>query len=119
MNASEMEAVSCGRVCFQRGFRVYGVVDMGFSHRDNNVEFEGTEDLGNGLKALFTLEAGFAADTGERKQNGRLFGRQAFVGLSGRFGTLLAGCLDMPFHFLLSDLDPFHRKTSSGLKPRP
>lgn len=42
----------------------------------------GVEDLGNGLKAVFILESGFSADTGASGQNGRLFGRQAWVGLS-------------------------------------
>ncbi|AXV84410.1 porin [Ralstonia solanacearum] len=42
----------------------------------------GTEDLGGGTKALFTLESGFAPDTGTSNQGGRLFGRQAWVGLS-------------------------------------
>ncbi|AEI82303.1 porin gram-negative type (plasmid) [Cupriavidus necator N-1] len=41
----------------------------------------GQEDLGNGLKALFVLESGFNLDTGTSQQSGRLFGRQAFVGM--------------------------------------
>lgn len=42
----------------------------------------GREDLGAGNHALFTLESGFAPSTGQSFQGGRLFGRQAFVGLS-------------------------------------
>ncbi len=41
----------------------------------------GTEDLGGGLKAVFVLESGFNLDTGTSQQSGRLFGRQAFVGV--------------------------------------
>src|SRR5262249_39952175 len=41
----------------------------------------GTEDLGGGLKGLFVLESGFNLDTGTMQQSGRLFGRQAYVGL--------------------------------------
>lgn len=41
----------------------------------------GTEDLGSGLKSLFVLESGFSGDNGTMQQSGRLFGRQAFVGL--------------------------------------
>jgi len=53
---------------------------------------QGAEDLGTGLKAIFTLENGFNPNTGALSQNGRMFGRQAFVGLSSdRFGTLKAG----------------------------
>lgn len=52
----------------------------------------GTEDIGNGLKAIFVLESGFGLDTGTSQQGGRLFGRQAFVGLqSGTYGTLTFG----------------------------
>ena len=51
----------------------------------------GAEDLGGGLRAIFTLESGFGADTGASGQGGLLFGRQAFVGLSGGFGTLTMG----------------------------
>jgi predicted porin len=43
----------------------------------------GAEGLGDGLSAVFALESGLAMDTGSSLQNGRLFGRQAFVGLSG------------------------------------
>ena len=51
----------------------------------------GSEDLGGGLRAVFTLEAGFGMDTGLSGQGGRLFGRQAFVGLSGPWGTVSFG----------------------------
>lgn len=43
----------------------------------------GSEDLGNGLKAIFVLENGFDLSTGRSGQNNRMFGRQAFVGVSG------------------------------------
>ena len=42
----------------------------------------GTEDLGGGLGAVFALESGFDLDAGSATQGGRLFGRQAFVGLT-------------------------------------
>ncbi|QQX89613.1 porin (plasmid) [Cupriavidus necator] len=52
----------------------------------------GIEDLGGGLQALFVLESGFGVDTGNSQQGGRLFGRQAFVGLrAGQYGTLTFG----------------------------
>ena len=54
--------------------------------------FRGTEDLGSGLKAIFTMEAGLQLDSGAANQNGGgLFSRQAFVGLSGNFGTATLG----------------------------
>jgi predicted porin len=53
--------------------------------------FRGSEDLGGSLKAVFTLEQGFGADAGTTNQGGRSWGRQAFVGLSGDWGTLSLG----------------------------
>ncbi|NEK56212.1 porin, partial [Rhizobium leguminosarum] len=51
-----------------------------------------SEDLGNGLKAIFTLESGFNLSTGNMGQNSRLFGRQAFVGLSSnQYGSVTLG----------------------------
>jgi predicted porin len=51
----------------------------------------GSEDLGGGLKAVFKLEQGFNIDTGTQSISGTAFGRQAFVGLSGGFGTVTFG----------------------------
>jgi len=52
----------------------------------------GSEDLGGGLKAIFTLENGFNIDTGKFGQNGAEFGRQAFVGLSSnQYGAVTLG----------------------------
>ncbi|WP_082855228.1 porin [Paraburkholderia phytofirmans] len=51
----------------------------------------GQENLGDGLLAIFVLESGFAPNNGTLGQGGRLFGRQAFVGLSGGWGTLTLG----------------------------
>jgi predicted porin len=53
---------------------------------------KGQEDLGGGLKAIFQLENGFNPSTGALGQGSRLFGRQAFVGLSGdQYGTVTIG----------------------------
>lgn len=51
----------------------------------------GTEDLGGNLKALFVLESGFLSDDGRLANSGRLFGRQAFVGLDSQYGKLTFG----------------------------
>ncbi|MBP0630523.1 porin [Cupriavidus sp. AcVe19-1a] len=52
----------------------------------------GDESLGNGYKALFWLESGFNLDTGTSTQGGRLFGRQAIVGIqSDKFGQITFG----------------------------
>jgi predicted porin len=48
----------------------------------------GAEDLGGGLKAIFTLENGFDISKGTSPGG---FNRQAFVGVSGGFGTVVLG----------------------------
>ncbi|GLC96670.1 porin [Cupriavidus sp. TA19] len=68
----------------QRGFpgpgkSRFGLTSGGLS--GSRWGIRGTEDLGKGLKAIFALESGFEADTGKMAQSGRLFGRQAYVGL--------------------------------------
>ena len=52
---------------------------------------KGSEDLGGGLKANFTLEQGFNVDDGSAVNAANQFHRQAFVGLEGGFGTLNIG----------------------------
>ncbi|WP_297356686.1 porin [Paraburkholderia sp.] len=91
----------------QSSVTLYGVVDTGILV-NNNVKglhqyslsqgtssrwgLKGTEDLGGGLSAIFTLENGYATATGALSQGGLEFGRKAFVGLSSTtFGTLTAG----------------------------
>ncbi|RWA56701.1 hypothetical protein AU476_02440 [Cupriavidus sp. UYMSc13B] len=58
---------------------VYRMSSGGFS--GSRWGIRGTEDLGSGLKAVFVLENGFNVDTGTLQQGGRMFGRQAFVGV--------------------------------------
>lgn len=49
------------------------------------------EDLGGGYGALAVLENGFDVNTGKLGQGGLEFGRQAYVGLSGPYGTVTLG----------------------------
>ena len=82
---------------------IYGTLDAGFSKRtdstlaigkrDNNkLGFKGTEDLGNGLKALFQLEIRYEPDTGTLEGGSRpLFQGQSRVGLQGDFGMVRLG----------------------------
>jgi predicted porin len=92
----------------QSSVTLYGVIDEGFNYT-NNVRgghvyelgsgfvqgsrwgLKGSEDLGNGLKAVFQLENGFDVNSGRLNQGGRMFGRQAYVGLSSDFGTVTLG----------------------------
>lgn len=88
----------------QSNVTIYGVADayMGFgSHGDNDMAainggglsgnrlgFRGAEDLGNGLKAVFTFEQGYNIDNGTGLGNES---RQSFVGIAGGFGTVSLG----------------------------
>ncbi|WP_395699430.1 porin [Aquabacterium sp.] len=57
----------------------------------SRLSFKGAEDLGDGLKALFGLEFGYGADTGEL---GTPAFRYSYVGLGGGFGSVALGRLD-------------------------
>jgi GBP family porin len=99
----------------QSSVTLYGLIDAGITYT-NNVKnsatgahganwqqtsgaingsrwgLRGAEDLGGGLKAIFVLENGFNINSGALGQGSRLFGRQAFVGLSSsQFGSVTAG----------------------------
>lgn len=74
-----------------------GTANKNFQFANGNLQgsrwgLKGAEDLGGGLKAIFVLESGFNLGNGTSGQNGRLFGRQAYVGLSSATaGTLTIG----------------------------
>jgi predicted porin len=72
-----------------RGGRTIGLSDNGI--QGNRWGLAGSENLGGGLRAVFRLESGFNASTGVLGQGGRLFGAQAYVGLAGHYGSVLAG----------------------------
>ncbi|NSX05500.1 porin [Cupriavidus gilardii] len=67
----------------------------------------GTENLGDGLSAIFTLESGFGVDDGRSQQGGRLFGRQAFVGLQhADYGAVTFGRQYTPMFDVLANFTP-------------
>ena len=51
----------------------------------------GKEDLGGGLSAVFVLENSFLPNSGTLGNGGRLFGREAWVGIESPYGTLKLG----------------------------
>lgn len=65
----------------------------------------GSEDLGGGQKAVFVLESGFNVRGGDSGQGGRLFGRQAFVGFEGPWGSLNFGRQYTMTYWAMSDSD--------------
>jgi predicted porin len=97
----------------QSSVTLYGLIDAGITYankvatsggHDKLVKYgdgvasgsrwglRGTEDLGDGLKAIFVLESGFNSGDGTLGQGGALFGRQAYVGLSkNEYGALTFG----------------------------
>ncbi|GAB7522798.1 hypothetical protein PBS_17820 [Paraburkholderia sp. 2C] len=94
----------------QSSVTLYGLLDAGLQYTNNvgsggslfrqtsgNINgsrfgMRGNEDLGGGLGAIFVLEGGFNINNGKSAQDGRLFGRQAFVGLSSKeYGTVSLG----------------------------
>lgn len=75
------------------GVKSYPATKTGIESSQLNTQFwglRGTEDLGGGLKAIFKLESNFNIDDGAVDAGG-MFAREAFVGLSGGFGTVKAG----------------------------
>jgi outer membrane protein OmpU len=92
----------------QSNVTLYGLIDeslnyvsnvgghSAFTQTSGNVQgsrwgIKGSEDLGGGYQAIFTLENGFALNTGALGQGGLEFGRQAFVGLATPAGTVTLG----------------------------
>lgn len=65
------------------------------------LKFSASEDLGNGLKALAMYNFNVRADDAA---NGP---RDAYVGLSGNFGTVLAGRMSSPYKASTVKWDPF------------
>jgi len=112
-----------GAASAQSSVTVYGLVDGGITRETggaagditkvatgvqsgNRLGFKGSEDLGSGLKANFQLESGFDLDTGASRQ-GALFGRQAWVGLSGNFGAAALGRQYGLIFQAMDSIDPF------------
>jgi predicted porin len=107
----------------QTNVTVYGIVDASVRRADNanaagqsvtslndgvyvgsRFGLRGSEDLGGGLRAVFTLENGFDPSSGAMQQvnasasngsgaatGGRLFGREASVGLDSPLGLVTLG----------------------------
>jgi predicted porin len=102
---------------------VYGVADLAVAKEDtgapggrrtavnsgnqssSRLGFRGTEDLGNGMKALFNIEAGVSMDTGAADAS--FWGRRAVVGLQGNFGTVTVGREYSPIADIAKEADVF------------
>ncbi|PRG69719.1 porin [Burkholderia multivorans] len=94
----------------QSSVTLYGLIDAGITYLNSTTAggavvqgqdgaispsrwgLKGSEDLGGGTSAIFTLENGFSIFRGTLGQGGLEFGRQAFVGLANeRYGSMTLG----------------------------
>ena len=120
----------------QSNVTIYGIVDAGIvSERggaagsvtkvtsgigsQSRLGFRGTEDLGNGLSAIFQIETGLKVDDGTLDNtNSALFNRQAFVGLrSKEAGTLTLGRqYTMLYNAMSQVADPFGAGYAGSIK---
>lgn len=75
----------------------------------NRFGFKGSEDLGNGLKAIYEFEFGFSGDSGT--SFGSTTNRHSWVGLTGAFGTALGGRVDGARYSFVGKYDPFKNQT--------
>jgi GBP family porin len=111
-------SIFCGGAAAQSNVTLYGIIDVStqwnrqYSSGTQKQEsawsidsgyqsgsrfgLRGTEALGRSLSAIFTLEGGFDASTGQSTQGGLLFGRQAWLGLQGGLGTVVLGRIPTP-----------------------
>jgi len=131
--AAALLAGFAGAAHAQSNVTLYGVVDIGLGYnkvkvpKNVNANFgsrsrvgiingtqsggrwglRGSEDLGDGLRAVFQLESGFTTSTGNPGQNRRLFGRHATLGLAGdSWGQLDFGRQTNMASKYFGDIDP-------------
>ncbi|PJX20496.1 porin [Advenella sp. S44] len=77
-------------------------------NKGNRWGLKGAEDIGNGTSAIFQLENGFDLGNGNATIGGRLFGRQAFVGLQSKsWGALTFGRQYNLAAKFIASIDPF------------
>ena len=67
-------------------------------HRFSRFGIKGSEDLGNGMKAIFKIE---------NQVGGNVGSRNTYVGLSADWGTILLGQHDTPYKISTGSLDLF------------
>lgn len=121
-----------GAAMAQSSVTLYGVLDTGVSYFkgddsvygltktggnvNSRLGFRGVEDLGNGLKATFNLEAGVSVDDGKDyfTGNGMAFRRTSTVGLAGSFGEVRFGRMLTSSYLAVSRYDAFGDTGAGG-----
>ncbi|HEU5437077.1 MAG TPA: porin [Telluria sp.] len=89
-------------------------VDSGMAS-ESRVGIRGIEDVNGKLSVVYGLEAGLQLDTGRSDQGGRLFGRQAYVGIKGDAGAVTVGRQQNLEYSALTEVgDPFKGGTAGS-----
>ncbi|UCC56175.1 MAG: porin, partial [Gammaproteobacteria bacterium] len=86
--------------------------DTNFVCTTCSVGFKGSEDLGNGLKAIFKID--FQYDINERNRasdgNNSLLDRDQWIGLKGsNWGQIRTGTISTPYKSTGAKIDPMYR----------
>jgi predicted porin len=95
------------------GQKYYGW-DLNSTDRASRLGVKGSEDLGNGLKAIYQIEFGINLTNPQGNDNiangdsGSISMRNSFVGLAGNWGTFLVGRHDTPLKMSTEKLDLFN-----------
>ncbi len=137
--AAALAALASTAASAQSSVTLYGVADAGIEYTSKSAPtaagtgggnafrvtsgnqsgsrwgLRGVEDLGGGLKSVFVLESGVNFDTGTSGQGGRLFGRNAYVGLQSPYGTFTLGRHTTPFFDFGLLYDPMAISTRYGI----
>ena len=90
-----------------------GTSGMNVVNRNSRVGVKGSEDLGNGMKAVYQLETTVNVPNGATA--GGSFGgaRNTFVGVAGGFGTVVMGRHDSPLR-MIQPKDGFADNANAG-----
>ena len=156
--ALAVAALASGAAFAQSNVQIYGVADLSFESvkaegaagaganmpsrnrlqtNSSYLGFKGSEDLGNGLKALFQIETAVnfdnqnGADTAGLTPSGNAYAgvnqqfsnagntaggsmRDTYVALAGNFGTVLAGYVSTPYRSISAGFDVMPGATGIG-----
>jgi len=109
--ARQAGLIAVNRYVSGQGFKGWG---MNQNSRASRVGVKGSEDLGNGLKAIYQIEFGVDLTNEARDSNiangnrgDGVYLRNTFVGLAGNWGTFLMGRHDTPLKISTAKLDLF------------
>jgi predicted porin len=93
-----------------------GSDDINLNCNDCSVGFKGSEDLGNGLKAIFELDFEYdTTETGNNGENDTFKDRDQWLGLSGNaFGKVRIGSISTGYKSHGALIDPLYRTALQG-----